>query len=121
LLKRDTGKNGTLLRTPRLLDAESHKYISVEIESVLKVRHSAFGEGGCPVALVTDNILRDKCMMTRLLTQYFPAAMSRTETQPVLCQDIIHRQWHITRVLPKSHPDYGAALADIKAIFGRLT
>jgi hypothetical protein len=88
---------------------------------VLKIRAQAFGEGGCPVAVVTDNIRRDVKMLSRLLGTYFPAAMSRVETQTVLCQDPIHRQWHVTRVLPKMHPDYGCALSDIKAIFGRVT
>lgn len=115
------GKRGCLLRTPRVLGAESHEHIREELSAVFAVRFRAFGEGGCPNGLTTDNILRDHNMAEELLMQFFPAAMSRPETRPVIAQDIIHRQWHFTRILPKSHPDYGAALTDIKAIFGRLT
>lgn len=116
-----TGKRGCLLRTPRVLGAESHEHIREELSEVFGIRAQAFGEGGCPNGLTTDNILRDHNMAEELLTRFFPAAMSRPETRPVIAQDIIHRQWHFTRILPKSHPDYGFALVDIKAIFGRLT
>lgn len=116
-----SGKRGCLLRTPKLLGSESHNHIEEELRAVLEPRRRAFGESGCPVAVATDNILRDHRMLLRVLRELFPAAMSRPESSALLTQDIIHRQWHFTRILRKDHADSGLCAADIKAIFGRFT
>jgi hypothetical protein len=115
------GKRGLLLRVPRVLGAEKHEYIREEIHGILAIRRSAYGEGGCPAAMFTDNIRRDRAMLLSELKVMFPAAMATKHTETLLCQDVIHRQWLFTCILVKMHADYSLASADIKSIFGRLT
>ena len=109
-----------MLLTPQLMHSENHAAISSAIGAILDARRSAFGEAGCPVALVTDNIRRDHEMAMKLLREKFPYAMTRPDAAFV-CQDIIHRVWAFTRVIPKAHADCDAATRDIKAIFSVFT
>ena len=115
------GKRGLLLSTPRILGSEKHSYIMREIDFICEARYKAFGEAGCPIAFVTDNIRRDKKALVAFLRRKFPGAMAQPGSAPALCQDIIHREWAFERAFGKMHPDVDSAKADVKAIFGRLT
>lgn len=117
----DAGKQGLCLVTPCLLNSENHEEIERILVAILTERQHAFGEAGCPSAVVSDKVTRDSAWLTAFLTRLFPVAMSREETRTAICQDIIHRVWAFTRVLPKHHPDCSMAGKDIKAIFGRFT
>jgi hypothetical protein len=104
-----------------LLHSESHDAIERDVVAVLTERKLAFGEAGAPAGIVTDKITRDAGWLSSVLTRLFPVAMAREETRTAVCQDIIHRTWAFTRVLPKNHPDTPSAGRDIKSIFGRFT
>jgi ferredoxin-thioredoxin reductase catalytic subunit len=118
---RVTGKRGLCLATPCLFHSENHTEIERVLLGILDERKRAFGEAGCPSAIVTDKVTRDHNWLTSLLSRLFPVAMSREETKTAICQDIIHRVWAFTRVIPKHHPDCMMASRDIKSIFGRFT
>ena len=121
LLPLNAGKRGFLLQTPRLLKSEKNAEIRADVERVLVYRRLTYGENGCPIAVFTDKITRDHVWIDELLTEMFPACALDPHRKPAVCQDIIHREWAFTRVIPKTHPDREYAHSDIKFIFGRFT
>jgi hypothetical protein len=112
------GTNGQLLLTPRPLAAEDHRSILAAVRTVCLERRRVFGELGCPIAIFTDNVRRDKKGLIELLTDIFPLAMQRCPA--LVVQDVIHRRWAFDKAMAKNHVDSLWAEKDNKAVFGRL-
>lgn len=91
------------------------------VERVLAARKEAYGDIGCPAAMVTDNVWRDHSAVAALVRRVFPTVWADATKRPVICQDIIHRFWAFSRVLlPKQHPDCATATREVKDIFSRF-
>lgn len=72
------------------MSSECASGIREPLRTVLKHRYEGFGEAGCPAAIVTDDIRRDKNMLTGLMLEVFPLT-TLGDAPTLLCQDPIHR------------------------------
>ena len=71
----------------------------------------------------TDNVGKEQYTAVhsfgQIIADRLVANPSRSEEPPVVLQDVFHARERVVRTLKRGHSDYFAALAELKAVFGR--
>lgn len=96
-------------------------------EPVDELMREIFVDKGCkyfPVHVATDNVGKDQHTMSDSMHKLRAECIklgriSASTPSPVIVQDVWHARQRIAVLLNRTHPDYFAAMAELKVVFAR--